>query len=59
MAKNTMNIVKGVGAGLVAGMMFGLVGSTMMKNNKKTKRKASKAINTVEEILDSVQGMFK
>lgn len=59
MAKNTMNIVKGVGAGLIAGMMFGFVSSVMMKENRRTKRKASKAIEAVEGILDGMQGMFK
>lgn len=59
MAKNTMNIVKGVGAGLVAGIMFGFVSSVMMKNSRKTRRRATKAIDKVEGILDGMQNMFK
>lgn len=58
MAKNTMNMVKGVGAGLVAGMMFGFVSSVMMKDSRRNKRKASKAIDTVEGILDNMQQIF-
>lgn len=59
MAKNTADVVKGVGAGLVAGVMFGLVSSVMIKDSRKNKRKASKAIQTVEGILDGMQGMFR
>ena len=59
MAKNTADVIKGVGAGLVAGVMFGLVSSVMIKDSKKNKRKASKAIQTVEGILDGMQGMFR
>ena len=43
MAKNTMNIAKGVGAGLVAGLMFGFVSSVMMKDSRRNKKKAAKA----------------
>lgn len=59
MARNTMSIVKGVGAGVAAGMLFGLVSTVMMKNNHRSKRKASKAINTAQDILDGIQEMFK
>ncbi len=59
MAKNTLNIAKGVGAGLVAGVMFGFVSSVMMKDSRKNKRKAAKAISTVEGILDGMQEIFK
>ena len=59
MAKNTADVIKGVGAGLVAGVMFGLVSSVMIKDSKKNKRKASRAIQTVEGILDGMQGMFR
>lgn len=58
MAKNTTNVIKGVGAGLVAGVMFGIVSSVMMKDSKKNKRKASKAIDAVEGILDGMQEIF-
>ena len=54
MARNTMNVVKGVGAGLAAGMLFGAVGSVMLKDSKKNKRKVAKAIDAVEGILDGI-----
>ncbi len=59
MARNTMNVVKGVGAGLAAGMLFGAVGSVMLKDSKKNKRKVAKAIDAVEGILDGIQDIFR
>ncbi len=59
MAKNTMNIAKGVGAGLVAGLMFGFVGSVMMKDTKQNKKKTTKALEAVENIWDDVQEIFR
>ena len=32
MSRNAMNVAKGIGAGMVAGVMVGFVGSQMMKN---------------------------
>ena len=58
MAKNTTNVIKGVGAGLAAGILFGLARSVMMKDDKKNKKKASRAIDAVEDILDSMHGIF-
>ncbi len=59
MVKNTMNVVKGVGAGLVAGAVVGYVGSQMKKNPKQTKKKAAHAVSAVENLLDNVQAMLK
>ena len=59
MAKNTMGIVKGVGAGLAAGAVVGFIGSQMMKNDKQMKKKAGKAMHAVGDLLDNVQYMFK
>ena len=59
MERNTMNVVKGVGAGLAAGMLFGAVGSVMLKDSKKNKRKVAKAIDAVEGILDGIQDIFR
>lgn len=59
MAKNTVNIAKGVGAGLVAGLMFGFVSSVMMKDSRRNKKKAAKAIDTVENILSGMQEIFR
>ena len=54
-----MTTLKSVGAGLVAGMMFGFVSSVMMNDSRKSKKKANKAINTVETILEGMQEIFR
>ena len=59
MAKNTGNIIKGMGAGLAAGVMLGIAGAAMMKDNKKAKNKANKALCAVESFIDNVQEMFR
>lgn len=59
MVKNTMSIVKGVGAGLIAGAVVGYVGSQMKQQPKKAKKKAAHAVNAVESLLDNVQAMLK
>lgn len=59
MVKNTMNVVKGVGAGLIAGAVVGYVGSQMMQQPKKTKKRAAHAVNAMGSFLDNVQAMLK
>ena len=58
MARNMANVIKGVGAGLATGMVVGFVGSTMLKDNKKWKRKSGKAIGTIGDLIDDVRDMF-
>ncbi len=58
MARNTMSVIKGVGAGLATGMVVGFVGSVMLKDNKKYKKKTAKAISTVEDLIDGVKDIF-
>ncbi len=58
MAKNSANVIKSAGLGLAAGIMFGFVGSVMLKDNKKCKRKAVKAIDSVENFVDGIRDMF-
>lgn len=59
MRRNTIEIVKGVGTGLAAGMFVGFLGSQMVKNDKRMRRKAGRAMHTVGDLLDNVQYMFK
>lgn len=59
MSRNTMGIIKGVGAGLAAGMTVGFVGGQMMKNQKQMKKKAGKAMHAVGDLFENVQYMFK
>ena len=59
MSRNAMNVAKGIGAGMVAGVMVGFVGSQMMKNEKKMKKKAGKAFSAVGDLIENAQYMFK
>ncbi len=60
MMKNTMNVVKGVGLGMIAGATVAVVGERMMKTDKKQmKKNAGKAIRAMGEVIDGVQYMFK
>ncbi|MBR2108376.1 MAG: hypothetical protein IJ932_00285 [Ruminococcus sp.] len=59
MAKGTMNVVKGVAGGMIAGMAVGAIGKTMIDNKPKLRKKANKAMNTVGQIIDTAQYMFK
>ena len=57
-ARNTKAVLKGIGAGLAAGIMAGLVSSVVMKDSRKNKKRFSKAIGSVENVLDSMQEIF-
>lgn len=57
--KNTMGVIKGIGAGMATGIVAGFVGSQMIKNDKQMKRKANKALSTVGNLIDNVQYMIR
>ena len=59
MAKGTMNVVKGVAGGMIAGMAVGAIGKTVIDSKPKLRKKANKAMNTVGQIIDTAQYMFK
>lgn len=54
-----MNVVKGAAIGLAAGMAVGIVGKNMVDNNPKLRKKANKAMRTVETIMDTANYMLK
>ena len=54
MAKNTMNMFKGIGAGMAAGIMVGAASALMLKDSRKGKKTMNKAIQAFE----GVQGAF-
>lgn len=58
-SSNLGKMVKGVSAGIAVGMVVGGVGSMFLRNNKNVKRKASKAIEAVGNVIDNVQYMMK
>ncbi|MCI1966271.1 MAG: hypothetical protein LKJ17_09115 [Oscillospiraceae bacterium] len=59
MYRQTMNFVRGIGTGLVAGMALATVGTQMMKNNRSLRRRTNKTLHTVGELMDNMQYMFK
>lgn len=60
MSKNPMmNIVKGAAIGMAAGVAMGYVGKKSMDNNPKLRKKANRALRTVESLVDTAQYMFR
>ncbi len=59
MVKNTMNVVKGVGVGMLAGAAAVTVGSMMFKDRKHLKKNAGKALHAFGELVDNVEYMFR
>ncbi len=59
MNKQSMNFIKGMGAGAVAGMAVATAGALMMKNKKAFGKSAKKAVNAMGDIVDSVQEIFR
>ena len=61
MQKKGAKIAAGVGLGMAIGGMTAAIGSTMMNGTGKTpiKKKAAKAIRSMEDMLDSLQIMLK
>ncbi|MGN0490892.1 hypothetical protein [Ruminococcus sp.] len=58
-SNSMMNVVKGAAIGLAAGMAVGVIGKNAVDNNPKLKKKANKAMRTVESIMDTAQYMLK
>lgn len=59
MNKGSMNFVKGVGAGMIAGAVVTAVGTSVMKNNKPLAKTTKKAAKAVGNIIDDIQMMIK
>lgn len=60
MSKNPMmNIVKGAAIGMAAGVAMGYVGKKSMDSNPKLRKKANRALRTVESLVDTAQYMFR
>lgn len=58
-SNSMMNVVKGAAIGLAAGMAVGIIGKNAVDNSPKLKKKANKAMRTMESIMDTAQYMFK
>lgn len=58
MYRQTMGFMRGIGAGMVAGVAVYAVGAKMMKDNKRLRRNANKAMHAVSGMMDNVTTMF-
>lgn len=59
MTKRTMNVVKGIASGAAAGMLIGFAGKSLTENRGDLKKKASRAMSTMSDIIDSVSSALK
>ncbi len=62
MYKRTMNVVKGLGMGVLAGTVVAAIGTKAMGSGKKAshmKKNAGKAIHTVGNLIGDVERMLK
>lgn len=60
MKKSTSGFMKGMGTGMMVGMIAGAAGDMMMRGNKKTlKKKASKAVKAVGNVMNDVGNLIK
>lgn len=58
-SETMMSMVKGAALGMAAGMAVGVAGKMAIDNNPKLRKKANKALKTVESIAETAQYMFK
>ena len=59
MARSRNNFVKGMGAGMAAGAVVTILGTTMVKKKKSITKTTGKAVKVVGDILDDIQMMMK
>ena len=55
---STMNFVKGMGAGMIAGAAAVVVGKMMMKDHKNLEKGGAKLLKAAGELVDGFQTMF-
>ncbi len=54
------NIVKGVGAGVLAGLAVGAAGTLLMNSRSNHVRRSGKrAVHAMEDLVDNVAGMMR
>ncbi len=59
MQQQAMGFMKGMGAGLVAGLTLATVGGRMMGDNRNFRRRANRTLRNVNELIGNMQGMFR
>lgn len=59
MKKQAMNITKSIGVGVATGMIVGFVGSKMIGNDGRSRRKARKTLDSMGQVIDDIKYIFK
>lgn len=59
MFKNSANIIRGIFIGMMSGIILGASASCMMREQRKVKRKAGRAVHAVGDFIDQIPCMFK
>ncbi|NLJ32093.1 MAG: hypothetical protein GX424_10920 [Clostridiales bacterium] len=59
MYRRTMGFIRGIGAGVIAGVAISAMGGRMMRQNRRFRRNANKAVHAVNGMLDNVTSMFR
>jgi hypothetical protein len=54
-----MGFIRGIGAGVIAGVAISAMGGRMMRQNRRFRRNANKAVHAVNGMLDNVTSMFR
>ena len=55
---STMNFLKGMGAGMIAGATAVVVGKMMLKDHKNIEKGGAKLLKAAGEMVDGFQTMF-
>lgn len=58
MYNRTMGFMRGMGAGILAGVAIAAIGNRTMHDNRNFRKRANKTMRTIGELMDSVQVMF-
>jgi formate/nitrite transporter FocA (FNT family) len=59
MSRSRNSFAKGMGAGMAAGAVMAIVGTTMVKNKKSITKTTGKAVKVVGDIVDDIQMFMK
>ena len=59
MQKGTMNFMKGMGAGMIAGAAVTMLGESVMDNGHSITKGSAKIVKAAGDFIDGIQTMFK
>lgn len=59
MYRRTMGFLRGIGAGVIAGVAISAMSSRMMQHNRRFRRSANKAMRGMGGMVDNVTSIFR